>query len=199
MKTLSSSLGASASIPWRWAAAARRTMPGPASTRYAVPFTTTAAAGALGAAGAWASAPLVRVAASAAALAPANRRGTSDHDVQQPALHEDHLLRLAGNEPRDRWGLPCGRQRFLLRHVWPHANCAAHLALHLHGEVDELIPRELRVIPGPARVEHALGVTELLPQLLRQVRRERRDELHERLELVAMRRALALTDDVDVR
>src|SRR3954471_4930167 len=131
MKTLSSSLGASASIPSRWAAAARRTMPGPASTRYAAPFTITAsagpersgsalgvpvpsttreAAGAGGTAGAW----VVSAAASAGPPAAGNRRRTSDHDVQQPALHKDHLLRFAGYEPRDRRSLPCGPQRFLL-------------------------------------------------------------------------------------
>ena len=37
--------GASAGMPFSNAAAARRTMPGPMSTRYAVPLTTTAVAG----------------------------------------------------------------------------------------------------------------------------------------------------------
>ena len=51
--------------------------------------------------------------------------------------------------------------------------------------------RQRGVVRRPARVEHRFAVAEPFPQLLGDVRRERRDELHERLDLVAVRRALA--------
>ena len=80
-----------------------------------------------------------------------------------------------------------------------HANRSAHLAVHLHGDLDQLLARPASASYAGQPESNTLSlVAELLPQLLGDVRRERRDELHQRLDLVAMRRALALPHDVHV-
>ena len=46
----------------------------------------------------------------------------------------------------------------------------------------------------PSGVEHAFGMPESFPQLFGSVRREWRNELHQRLDLGAIRRTLATPD-----
>src|SRR5688572_9893065 len=103
---------------------------------------------------------------AARSLEPSRPPDRSHHDVQQATGNEDHLLRLTSDEPRNRWSRSHDFECVVLRHVRGDADRPSHLAVDLDGKLDGLLARQIAVERRPPRIEYALGMTELLPELL---------------------------------
>ena len=107
---------------------------------------------------------------------------TLGDDVDQPARDHDHLLRRRAGE--ERLHLLVGQRRGLQRvgvGVGGHRDAAADLAVDLHRVLDGVLDEVLRVGHRERPVRQRGVVAQPLPQLLGQVRRQRRDHQHQRL------------------
>src|SRR5690606_902174 len=92
---------------------------------------------------------------------------SADHDVEQPVLHVDHLAcRPVDQVTRDVLVRLCDGERLVLRDPARDAYARAHLAIHLHDELDLIARRLFRIECGPRRLlEERRGVAAPRPQL----------------------------------
>ena len=75
---------------------------------------------------------------------------------------------------------------------------AARLAVHLNRDCDGVGDQHGRIVCRPAAVEHGLRATQVRPALLGDVGRKWGEQLNQRQNFVAVHRALAGAQDVDV-
>src|SRR4030095_6471154 len=117
------------------------------------------------------------------------RPSSADHEIHDLSRHVDELPhRLPGQVRRDPIRGQRRRARIRLGGVAGELDASAHLAVYLDGELDHVVDREGLVPRWPGLVRERRRVAEMPPQLLGDVRRERRDEEDQRPHRLAWRR-----------
>src|SRR5207302_10089845 len=111
----------------------------------------------------------------------------SDDDVDDAVDDRDHIARLTTGQQRDDARLlEREAAQLVLWRTGVNLDLSTALAVHGDGDGDALRPGELRVVGGPgATIVHRSIVPGALPELLGDERRERGQQLEQRLRIDA--------------